>query len=112
MVKNCFSAVWPMPLLMLGSMLLGMILALLIAVLAGLIYFFGAMEIMVPSMMTGMLAGMLGAMAGAEATAGVDYPTLIMQSALLGLVVSALLLISPRPPLLVTTINRISMLSK
>ena len=87
-----FSSSWPMPLLMIVSMLVGMILGLLVAVLAGLIYFFGAMEIMVPSMMTGMFAGMLGAMfaagAGSELAPGINYGSLIMQSALLGLGVS------------------------
>jgi len=83
----CFSSSWPMPLLMVGSMLLGMIIALLIAVLAGLIYFFGAMEIMLPTMFTGMFAGMLGAMtaAGIEPGTSINYQTLILQSALLGL---------------------------
>ena len=83
----CFSSTWPMPLLMISSMLLGMIIALLIAVIAGLIYFFGAMEIMLPTMLTGMFAGMLGAMtaAGLEPGTSIHYQPLILQSALLGL---------------------------
>ena len=81
-----FPASWPMVLLMPVSMVVGMILGLLIAVMAGLIYFFGAMEIMVPTMFTGMVAGMWGAMVGAGPE--FSYGSLAIQGVVLGLVVN------------------------
>ncbi len=81
-----FSDAWPMVLLMPVSMVVGMFIGLLVAVLAGLIYFFGAMEIMVPTMFTGMVAGMWGAMVGAGPE--FSYASLAMQGAILGLVVN------------------------
>lgn len=81
-----FSDAWPMVLLMPVSMVVGMFIGLLVAVLAGLIYFFGAMEIMVPTMFTGMVAGMWGAMVGAGPE--FSYASLAMQGATLGLVVN------------------------
>lgn len=81
-----FPASWPMVLLMPVSMVVGMILGLLIAVMAGLIYFFGAMEIMVPTMFTGMVAGMWGAMTGAGPE--FSHASLALRGAILGLAVN------------------------
>lgn len=81
-----FSNTWPMVVLMPVSMVAGMFIGLLVAVLAGLIYFFGAMEIMVPSMFTGMVAGMWGAMVGAGPD--FNYASLAIQGVVLGLVVN------------------------
>jgi len=89
-----FSSAWPMPVLMLVSMVLGMFLALVLNIAGGLIYFFGAMEIMVPTMLVGMFAGMMGAMYGVEYGAQASSEEamvlmpLIKQSAVLGVAVS------------------------
>ena len=82
-----FPASWPMPLLMIVSMFLGMVIAFLMSIFTGLIYFFGAMEIMVPTMLTGMFAGMYGVMYKMNiADTDLLSQSLFINAALIGLV--------------------------
>jgi len=76
---------WPMIIAMLVGMPLGMLLALLLGLF--LLYrYFGANEVMIPTMLSGMVAGMLSAMGAAMST------LTLAQAALLGAGVGALML--------------------
>lgn len=64
---------WPMPLAMLVGMVLGMLVAMVLG-FAALMRWFGAMEILLPTMTAGMVAGMVIAMNRSMAdTALVDH---------------------------------------
>jgi Na+/citrate or Na+/malate symporter len=72
---------------MLISMLLGMIIGMFIALIVGtflFIRYFGAMEIMLPTMLTGMLAGMTPTMFM------IDLPATVFTCAAIGLVILAI----------------------
>lgn len=88
-----FSSAWPMPVLMIVSMVVGMVLATVLDIACGLLYFFGAMEIMVPTMFAGMFAGMYGAMSGAgvDSNSDIQFTSLIINSAIIGLATSVVI---------------------
>lgn len=71
---------WPMLTAMFVSMALGMWIAVLLG-FAVLLRYFGAMEIMLPTMMSGMLAGMITGMLAAK------HPIPLIDALLLGTVI-------------------------
>lgn len=81
---------WPMPLAMTSAMLIGMFSAMTLCMLL-FIGFFGAMEVMLPTMLSGMVAAMLPIMHPAETLA-----LNALQGAMAGLLVIALVWLANR----------------